>query len=242
MPCQAFMNFRPIADGLAPFLACAVQAAEPETLGGALSDPAGLMRLVPVTSREQVEQRLKRLNPVPRHMDPEIDIRRRGLAAGGVTSRDALDRAIQQLDGQLPPKVEDGPFYAPFRKLGNHIPAADRAALKAAGLAAVQGQVLPSKAKLRRFLVEEYAAKAPPNGVLSNDPDGQAVDEMEVRHQPATHLGAAEIHAIGQRELKRLRAEMVQGQAFRASQLVIDNGAQPLDTLDKLIDEWIASQ
>jgi uncharacterized protein (DUF885 family) len=126
-----------------------------------------------------------------------------------VTSRDVLDRALQQLDGQLPPQVEDGPFYAPFKKLGSGIPAAERAALQAAGLAAIQSQVLPAMLKLRRFLVDDYAPKAPPNGALSHYPDGQSVYEMVVRQQTTTNLTAAEIHAIGQRELKRLHAEMV---------------------------------
>jgi len=57
-------------------------------------------------------------------------------------------------------------------------------------------------------VADEYMRKAPADGALRNYPDGAHVYDIVVRNQTTTSLSAAEIHAIGQRELARLRAEM----------------------------------
>ncbi|MFY9511729.1 MAG: DUF885 domain-containing protein, partial [Rubrivivax sp.] len=88
------------------------------------------------------------------------------------------------------------------------IPAAERTRLQAAGREAINSQVLPSLDKLRSFIVDEYLPKAPASGALRNYPDGARLYDEVVRQQTTTNLTAAEVHAIGQRELARLRGEM----------------------------------
>ncbi len=100
------------------------------------------------------------------------------------------------------------PISAPFKRLGSDIPAAQRAALQAQGRDAVEQQVLPALRKLRAFIADEYIRQAPADGALRNYPDGAHVYDIVVRDQTTTALSAGEIHAIGQRELARLRGEM----------------------------------
>jgi uncharacterized protein (DUF885 family) len=177
-------------------------------LGGVQSGFSDLMMVTPVATKAQVEQLLQRIAAYPRRMDQEIAIARRGLAAGWVPSKDVLERVLKQIDAQLVPDTEATPFYAPFKKLGNEIPAADRAALQAAGKAAIERDVIPPMKKLRAFVADEYLPKAPANGALSNYPDGGRVYEILVQESTTTKLKAAEIHAIGQRELTRIRGQM----------------------------------
>jgi uncharacterized protein (DUF885 family) len=177
-------------------------------LGGVQSNFAELLKASPVRNRRQAEQMLQRMAAYPRQMDQEIDTLRRGMALGWVASRDVLDRVVAQIDVQLPADVAAGPFYAPFLKLGSDIPAADKAQLQEQARTAIAQHVAPALRKLRAFVVDEYRPRAVPNGAMSSYPDGQRVYEMLVRHQTTTDLSAAQIHAIGQRELARLRAEM----------------------------------
>jgi uncharacterized protein (DUF885 family) len=67
---------------------------------------------------------------------------------------------------------------------------------------------MPAMRKLRAFVADEYLPKAPADGALKNYPDGVRVYEMLIRQQTTTKLGAQEIHALGQRELSRIRTEM----------------------------------
>ncbi len=177
-------------------------------LGGAQSGFSELLKVTPVRDRRQVEQLLQRMAAYPRQLDQQIEAMRRGIALGWVASRDVLDRVVAQIDVQLMADLETGPFYAPFRAMGSDIPAPERAALQAEGRAAIERHVLPAMRRLRAFVVDEYRPKAPADGAMRNYPGGDRAYDMLVRQQTTTDLSVDEIHAIGQRELARIRAEM----------------------------------
>jgi uncharacterized protein (DUF885 family) len=175
-------------------------------LGGAQTDLAQLLAVVPVASRAQVLQLQQRYAAVPRRVDQEIVQLRRGIALGWVPSRDVLVRALAQLDAQLAPKTEDGPFFEPMRRLPATL--GDAAALRAHGRDAIERSVLPAMRRLRAFVADEYLPRAPASGALSGYPDGARVYTQVIANQTTTALTAREIHDIGGRELTRLRAEM----------------------------------
>jgi uncharacterized protein (DUF885 family) len=175
---------------------------------GLQSDLAQLLSVMPMDSRAQAEQLLARLAAVPRRMDDEITHLREGLALGWVPPREVLDRALVQIDKQLTPALEDGPFFEPFRRLPAAVPEAERRALQAAGRAAVERDVLPAMRKLRAFIADEYRPKAAADGAMSSYPEGVRVYELLVREQTTTALAAREIHDIGLAELARIRGEM----------------------------------
>jgi uncharacterized protein (DUF885 family) len=175
---------------------------------GLQSDLAQLLSVTPMNDRAQAEQLLARLAAVPRRMDDEITRLREGLALGWVPPREVLDRALVQIDKQLTPAPEDGPFFEPFKRLPAAVPEAERRALQAAGRAAVERDVLPAMRKLRTFIADEYRPKAATDGAMSSYPEGVRVYELLVREQTTTALTAREIHDIGLAQLARLRGEM----------------------------------
>ena len=176
--------------------------------GGTQSWLSGLLRVVPMARVEHAEQLLKRLAAVPQRMDQDIANLKRGMTLGYVPPRTVLQRALAEIDAQLPADLETGPFYAPFKRLGKDISDADRARLQAAGRAAVERDVLPAMRKLRAFVAGEYLTQAPAEGALLRYPDGVKLYDELVRQQTTTELRAAEVHAIGLREMARLRGEM----------------------------------
>jgi uncharacterized protein (DUF885 family) len=177
-------------------------------LGGPHTALPDLLNVSPVQRREQVEQMIARLAAMPRRIDDEIAQLRRGMAAGYVSSRDVLQRVITQIDTQLPADVTASPYYTPFTRLSKDIPATEQTALQAQAREAITRHVMPAMRKLRAFVADEYLPKAPADGALKNYPDGVRVYEMLIRQQTTTKLGAQEIHALGQRELSRIRTEM----------------------------------
>jgi uncharacterized protein (DUF885 family) len=177
-------------------------------LGGSQSIMAELMPATPVRTREQVEQLLRRMAAFPHRMDQEIALLRRGMQLGWVSPRNVLERVLAQIDVQLDGSVDATPYFAPFKRLGADIPPDQRGALQAAGRRAIDSSVRPALAQLRTFVAGEYMARAPSDGALLRYPDGVRVYEIVVADQTTTDLSPAAIHAIGQREVARLHAEM----------------------------------
>ena len=183
------------------------------SLWGAQTALADLLQAMPVDTEAQVEQLLARLAAYPLRMAQEIARLARGLSLGWVTPRPVLQRALAQIDGQLAPALRDGPYFAPFKRLGPAIPEARRAVLQAAGEAAIQAQVLPTMQRLRAFVVDRYLPAAPESGSLRDRPGGSALYAELVRQHTTTTLSPAQIHQTGLDELARLHREMDKVQA-----------------------------
>jgi uncharacterized protein (DUF885 family) len=177
-------------------------------LGGFQSEFAELLADTPVETAAQVEQLFARIAAYPRRVEQELVKLRVGQALGWVPPKSVLDRVLVQLDAELAPAPEAGPFFVPFGKLGSEIPAADREAYRARAREAIATRVLPPLRRLRAFVADEYRPAAPPDGSLRNYPGGAAVYAERVQSATTTALTPAQIHAIGLRELARLRGEM----------------------------------
>lgn len=121
------------------------------------------------------------------------------------TDRVSLDMFI---DSQLAGDAAATPHYQPFKRLGREIAATEQGALQQRGLQAIDRQVLPALRKLRSLVVDELMPRAPAEGALRVYPQGDAVYAMNVRQQTTTALTPEQIHAVGQRELARLRGDM----------------------------------
>lgn len=169
-----------------------------------------LLQTVPMRDRAQAEQALARLSAWPRRVDQEIVNLREGLALGWVAAQPVLVRVLESLDKQNAAAGQASPFFEPFLRMGNDIPAADQARLRAAALQRISDEVLPAQRRLRDFIAGPYAAAAPVSGNLAGYPGGAAAYALAVRQQTTTALSPAQIHAIGLREVARLRGEMEQ--------------------------------
>ena len=177
-------------------------------LDGFQSNFADLLTISPVATGAQVEQVLARIAAYPRRVDQELARLREGMRLGWVPPRNVLERVLVQFDALLAPAPEQGPFFTPFNQLGADIPAAEQQALRERARLAIAEQVLVPLRRLRAFVADEYLRAAPSDGALSLYPQGAAVYAAAVQSQTTTTLSAAQIHAIGLREMARLRAEM----------------------------------
>ena len=169
---------------------------------------SGLMQAVPVNSPERVEQLFKRFEAFPLRQDQEIASLKLAVAAGWVPPKSVLERVLDQIDGQLSAALDKSPYFAPFEKLPRSMSEAERATLQARGRDAITRQVLPAMRKLRAFVADEVLPKAKLDGAYANYPQGAQVYAKLVENSTTTQLTPAQIHAIGQRELTALRAEM----------------------------------
>ena len=176
--------------------------------GGLHTHFAGLLRASPVDTEADVRKMLARMALFPSRVDQVIVRLREGMATGWVASQASVARVPAQIDGQLTADPTKSPLFEPFTRLGADIPAGVRAGLAAHSERALREQVYPAMRRLREFIAAEYLPRAPANGAMSAYPGGAAAYDFLVRQHTTTGLTAAEVHAIGQREVARLRGEM----------------------------------
>lgn len=178
------------------------------TRDGPHLDFANLMRASPAATEADVRNILARMNRFPLQVDQTIARLREGIALGWITFKPSLERVPAQIDGVLTADVTKSPLYDPFTRLGDGIAAPVRAQLSLDGERALRDEVYPALRKLRTFVVDELLPNAPQDGAMSRYPGGSKAYEHELRKHTTTTLTAAEIHAIGLREVARLRGEM----------------------------------
>ena len=150
-----------------------------------------------------------RLRDVPRYFDQQIANMRAGLARGFSVPRAVLagrDVSIAATAHLANP--EDAGLYAPYAKMPATIPAAEQAALRAEGRAAIRDAVVPAFAKLLAFFRNEYVPQARTTLAAEAMPDGVAWYREQIRKYTTLDLSPEEIHAIGLREVASVRAEM----------------------------------
>ncbi len=152
---------------------------------------------------------LSQLASVPRYFDQQIANMRAGLKRGftpprvTLQGRDAGVRAVVEAGAG-----EASPFYAPFRTLPATIPAARQAALRAEAKRVIAQAVVPAHATLMAFLRDEYIPGAQEKLAAYDLPDGRNYYRSKVREFVTRDLPPEEIHAIGLREVAKIRARM----------------------------------
>lgn len=169
---------------------------------------AELLRVSPAAREADVRNVLARMAAFPRAVDQVIERLREGIAARWVTFRPSMQRVLAQIDGQLSEDVTQSALYEPFTRLGADLPENLRRQLSVEGRRALREQVYPAMSRLRSFIATEYLPRAPDDGALSSYPGGAAAYDYLVRARTTTDLPASAIHALGQREVARLRTAM----------------------------------
>ncbi|MBP6597197.1 MAG: DUF885 domain-containing protein, partial [Arenimonas sp.] len=141
-------------------------------------------------------------------VDQSIALMREGMAAGWVPPKAVMQRVPAQIAAQRVDSAEKSSFYAPFLKMDGRVPAAEQATLRADGRAAVEDVVLPALARFEAFFNDTYLPAAPASVATGDLPDGRAYYDHLARLYTTTDLSADAIHAIGLKEVARIRGEM----------------------------------
>lgn len=151
---------------------------------------------------------LARLRAFGRYMDQTIGLLEEGAREGRTHPRVIMERVPAQVRRQRVADPVDSPFYAPFRRLPDSMPEAERARFEAEARAAVKDVVIPAYERLERFLVERYLPASRDTVGIWDTPDGRAFYANRAAHFTTTALTPEEIHEIGLAEVRRIRGEM----------------------------------
>ncbi len=164
--------------------------------------------LVSFETAEDYRNWISRLERYGDYVDQNIALLEKGIDAGFTQPAVIVKLLLEQIEAQQVEKPADSDYYRPFTDMPATIPAATQAELRDAGSAAIRDVVLPAYTRFAAFMRNTYLPAARPAVGAWSMPGGRAYYAKRVRHYTTTDLTPDEIHAIGLREVKRIRGEM----------------------------------
>lgn len=164
---------------------------------------------MPFEDAADYEDYLARLDAIGGYFDQHIANMREGLELGITQPKIILDGIEPSIAGPIVDDATESVFFEPFAAIPDHIAAAERERLRAAGVEAIDTVVVPAYRRFLQFFTEEYEPGAREQLGRTTFPDGDAWYADLVKYyttlDDATPQG---IHELGLREVARIRAEM----------------------------------
>ena len=154
------------------------------------------------------EDWLARLKALPVRVDQTISLMRIGMKERIILPKIVVQRVPAQIDHQIVSDPKASPLYKPFTKFSSSIAESDQVRLAKAAQVTIADNVVPAYRKLKEFVVNDYLPAAWNQVGIWQLPNGAAMYASATRHNTTTDLTPREIHEIGLKEVKRIRAEM----------------------------------
>jgi len=167
-----------------------------------------LAELLPFATVADYEAWISRLTKMGAYIDQNIALMETAIREKRTQPRSIMERIPAQLAKQIPESAEDSPFFEPFKRFPDSIGAEDRARLIGAAGRAIDEQVIPAFKRLDTFFRDKYLPASRVTDGIWDTPDGPAFYANRTAFHTTTTMAPEEIHAIGLREVARIRAEM----------------------------------
>ncbi|MCC2973001.1 DUF885 family protein [Massilia sp. IC2-476] len=165
-----------------------------------------LVAQMPFATEQDYRNYLGRLNALPAHVDGLIEQMRAGMRAGWTVPKVVLIPVPEALR-RLREDIAAGPLFAPLQRIPAAIEAEVREDLVDGGISALANAAV-ALYRLEDFLRAAYLPAARDTIGASSLPGGAAWYAFLVQSSTTTGLSPAQVHAIGLKEVARIRAEM----------------------------------
>lgn len=153
-----------------------------------------------------------RLAAMGTYVDQTIELARAGVKQKNTQPRVVVERVMKQLQSHLVDDPTSSPFYAPFQQLAGDahstLSAEQRTELARIGQDAIRTTVTPAFRRLHTFLTREYLPASRDSVGIWDTPQGDAFYRNRVQWFTTTNISPDEVHALGLKEVARIRAEM----------------------------------
>ena len=166
-----------------------------------------LVAQMPFATEEDYRNYIARIKALPGHVDGLVETLREGMRTGWTAPKASM-RAVPELLRTMRDNLAEGPLAAPFKRLPATLDAKLREELVAAGSAALKDDAAPALRKLEDFVREHYLPAARDALGASSMPGGPGYYAFLARNATGTELTPAELHALGLKEVARIRAAM----------------------------------
>lgn len=177
-------------------------------LGGVQQDVEQILGLMPTSTVKDYEDVVARLNGVPALVEQTLALLAKGMDAGVTPPRITLRDVPDQIKRLAPDDPLASPLLRRFSQFSASIPVDERERLRGAAIESYTRRVAPAYRKLYDYVVGTYLPGTRESLGMNALPDGTAWYAFKVRQFTTTSLTPDQIHNLGLREVKRIRAEM----------------------------------
>jgi uncharacterized protein (DUF885 family) len=161
----------------------------------------------PFRTAQDYRSWILQMRDVPRYFHEQMDEMRAGQKRGftpprvTMQGRDASITAVTELS------PEATLFYVPFKEMAG-IAAAEQADMRSQAVKVIRESVQPAYRDLLKFMRTEYVPGTRTTLAAQELPDGRNYYQAKIREFTTLDMDPAAIHALGLREVARLRDEM----------------------------------
>lgn len=169
-----------------------------------------LARTTTISSREDADAWLARLEATPAFYEQNLANLQRGIKTKLTQPRIVADRVLEVARKQVATKAEDSSLLLPFARMPASIAAASQEEYRGKALAVVRDRIQPLQRKFADFMAKEYLPATRPKLAWRTTPNGENTYRFFVRRETTTQMTPDEIHQLGLSEVARIRALMEQ--------------------------------
>ena len=170
---------------------------------------AGMADGLPFRTRADYDSYLTRLGKYPELNEAALKVTARAVKEGYTLPCDAMKGHEQTISGVIAAEPDKSRFYEPFtRTRPAEIAEADWSAMQARARTLIGEQLYPAYRKHLAFYTSQVAPRCSKAVGVSAQPGGKDYYNYRIRTMTTTDLNADQIHAIGLKEVARIRAEM----------------------------------
>ncbi|MFS8063806.1 MAG: DUF885 domain-containing protein [Luteimonas sp.] len=183
---------------------------QPVSYEGGAQNASGITEVLPFASTKDYRDWLKRMDALPVVLGQSIALMREGVRTGNVPPKVLMQRVPRQITAQIVDDPASSPYYKPFLKFTDSVPQADRGALQAEAKRIITDRIVPAYRTFATYFNDEYLPHTRDSIAAANLPGGKAYYDFLASYYTTTDLTAAQIHAIGLKEVARIHAKMEQ--------------------------------
>ncbi|MEM6732948.1 MAG: DUF885 domain-containing protein, partial [Myxococcota bacterium] len=152
-------------------------------------------------------KRARALIPIMDQMELNL---RRGVEKGVVHPRVIMEKVLPQLKAHVVDSLDKSIFMMPLKRFPDDMADADKKRITEAHTALVKHSIIPAYRRLHDYIATEYLPSARETHGYWAHPDGAKWYAFLVKQNTTTDLTPDEIHAIGVKEVERIRSEMIE--------------------------------
>ncbi len=162
-----------------------------------------------LTSKKEYENYIRWLKDIPRYVQENISLMRKGLELGICQPRSILDGYENTYEQHIVDSVEKSVFWEPFLDKPFSINAEDWKKITEDGKKTIKDDVVGSYRRIKTFFDNEYLPKTRTTIGVSNVPNGLAYYQERVHHYTTTDISYEEVYQLGLKEVERIKKLML---------------------------------
>ena len=161
------------------------------------------------TSKQDYNDWLTRLSQYSNNIENSYENNKAGIEAGYTQPKLVTSGVISQIEAILDSTLENHPYLQVFLEADEMLlTTEEKVTLVNEAKVLITEQINPAYTKLHEFLINEYLPNSRESIGIKDVPNGKSWYEDLASYHTTTKLSPDEIHAIGLKEIKRIRQEM----------------------------------